>query len=317
MKTMLATLGGSGRSGVGVLENYRGIDCLVQGYLALVGLMVLVFHGDRVDGWPELVVSHLLAMCVIHLLVQRQAGHSQRGWLTFFRCFYPILIYTALYRETDLLNRMFVPEFLDPFFLALEQELFGFQPAVRFMAEWPIPLVSEMFYMAYFSYYPMILGLGIFLFRKDREWFFHYVTVLSVVLFGCYLMFIFLPVIGPPVLMWPVADFPEQARLPFYPLAYPPEVTSGPFFQIMASIYRQFESPGGAFPSSHVAAALCTLMFSWRYLNSFRYLHLVMVILLCLATVYCRYHYAVDVVGGVAAAMLLIPLGEYLYRRRP
>ena len=38
-------------------------------------------------------------------------------------------------------------------------------------------------------------------------------------------------------------------------------------------------------------------------------------ILLCLATVYCRYHYAVDVIAGVVTAAVLIPLGNALYFR--
>jgi membrane-associated phospholipid phosphatase len=37
--------------------------------------------------------------------------------------------------------------------------------------------------------------------------------------------------------------------------------------------------------------------------------------LLCLATVYCRYHYAVDVVAGGLTAAVLIPLGNRLYLR--
>jgi len=39
------------------------------------------------------------------------------------------------------------------------------------------------------------------------------------------------------------------------------------------------------------------------------------VILLCLGTVYCRYHYAVDVLAGGATAAVLIPIGNWLYFR--
>jgi membrane-associated phospholipid phosphatase len=40
-----------------------------------------------------------------------------------------------------------------------------------------------------------------------------------------------------------------------------------------------------------------------------------MVLLLCLATIYCRYHYAVDVVAGAVVAWALIPLGNALYSK--
>ena len=82
----------------------------------------------------------------------------------------------------------------------------------------------------------------------------------------------------------------------------------------MELIYARFESPGAAFPSSHVALAWVTVYFSFLYLPRIRWLHLVMAVLLSLATVYCRYHFAVDAIAGVATAALLLPLGNWLYR---
>jgi membrane-associated phospholipid phosphatase len=90
-------------------------------------------------------------------------------------------------------------------------------------------------------------------------------------------------------------------------------VQAGVFFQLMRWIYRVFEAPGAAFPSSHVAIALCTVFFSFLYLRRIRYIHLVVAVLLCLSTVYCRYHYVVDVLAGLVAAAVLIPLGNWLY----
>jgi membrane-associated phospholipid phosphatase len=36
---------------------------------------------------------------------------------------------------------------------------------------------------------------------------------------------------------------------------------------------------------------------------------------LVLATVYCRYHYVADVIGGLVLAFVTVPLGNALYRR--
>jgi len=43
--------------------------------------------------------------------------------------------------------------------------------------------------------------------------------------------------------------------------------------------------------------------------------HLVVAILLCLATVYARYHYAVDIAAGALTTGLMLPLGNWLYAR--
>ena len=81
----------------------------------------------------------------------------------------------------------------------------------------------------------------------------------------------------------------------------------------MALIYGLFETPGAALPSSHVAIALCTVVFSFRYLRPIRYLHLTLAVQHCLATDYCRYHYVVDVLTGLVTAALLVPLANWLY----
>jgi membrane-associated phospholipid phosphatase len=174
--------------------------------------------------------------------------------------------------------------------------------------------VSKLFYAAYFSYYLMIGGVGLALFVRNRRHFFHYVSVISFAFYVCYLVFIFMPVAGPPIFFEEISGYRlpadvQPAVLPIYPEA----ITAGPFYRIMALIYRMFEGPGAAFPSSHVVIAIATVFFSFRYLRPIRWPHLAMAILLCLATVYCRYHYAVDVVAGVLTAAVLIPLGNWLY----
>ena len=40
-----------------------------------------------------------------------------------------------------------------------------------------------------------------------------------------------------------------------------------------------------------------------------------MALLLCLSTVYCRYHYVVDVVAGALTVALLLPLANRLYQQ--
>jgi membrane-associated phospholipid phosphatase len=185
------------------------------------------------------------------------------------------------------------------------------------MAKLPYLAVSELLYASYFSYYLMIAGVGIALFFKDRREFFHFVSVISFLFYACYLCYIALPIVGPPVLFREIPDVHILGQFVAAALnhPYPEALKHGPLFQLMAWIYRVAEAPGAAFPSSHVAVALCTVFFSFRYLKRIRWLHLVLAVLLCLSTVYCRYHYVVDVLAGVATAAILVPLGNRLYFR--
>ena len=298
------------------MKHYQFIDYATQGYLALVGLLVLGFGHGTTPSWAILAAAHAVGIILIHVLIRLHAAYPENRPIDFLRHFYPVLLYAGLYRETGALNHLFGPGFLDPFFIRLEAQLFGAQPSLVFMDRLPYLPVSEIAYAAYFSYYVMISVIGLALYFRDRRHFFHYLSVVSFVFYVCYLIYIFVPVIGPRVFFGDAADCPlPPVLIPVPPPSFPVAVTAGPFYQIMQLIYRLFEAPGAAFPSSHVAVAICTLVFSFRYLRRIRWAHLVVVVLLCLATVYCRYHYVVDVAAGVLTAAILIPLGQRLYTR--
>jgi membrane-associated phospholipid phosphatase len=297
------------------MKHYGFVDYLTQGYVVLVGLLVLVYHTDRVPDWLFLCAVHIGGFVLIHLLVRACAGGSRSRWLDWLRHFYPLLLYTAFYHETGLLNRMFWPVYLDPILIRWEAHLFGCQPSLAFMQWLPGLAVSELFYAAYFSYYLMIAGIGVALFIRNRGQFIHFISVISLVFYACYVAYIFLPVIGPRVFFKPPPGYHLPAGLQPSPeaLALPAAVAHGWFCRLMGLVYRWFEEPGAAFPSSHVAIAITTLYFSARYLPRLRWAHLALVVLLCLATVYCRYHYVLDVLAGVVVAVILIPLSNRLY----
>jgi membrane-associated phospholipid phosphatase len=302
-----------------MFKHYLFIDYVTQGYILVVGLLVLLFHNGTVPLWGWLLGAHAVMLALVHLLVRAAARGRGGRVVDFLRHFYPVLLYAAFYRESGMLSQTFVSGYLDPAVIRWEQALFGFQPSMQFMASLPWLPVSELLYGAYFSYYVMIAGVGIALYRRDREPFFHYVSVLSFVFYVCYLIYIFLPVIGPRLFSRSLGGFtlpPDvQAFAPVELFPFPAEVTRGPFFRIMALIYDVFEAPGAALPSSHVAASICTLWFSFRYRLRIRHLHFVMVVLLCLSTIYCRYHYVIDVLAGLLTVGVLVPLGNRLFAR--
>jgi membrane-associated phospholipid phosphatase len=298
-------------------QAYTFVDYATQFYSALVLVLIAGFHNGTVPGWRWLIAGHLVQIVVVHAMVQSQIHLRGNAVLKFLRYFYPVLLYTAFFRETGSLNRMFFGEYMDPLLIGWEQKLLGCQPSVLFMQHLPWLWVSEIFYASYFSYYVMVAGIGIALLMRNRQQFFHFVSVVSFLFYICYTIYIILPVIGPRVFFHEIDGYvlPAEYQALAGVQSYPEAVRAGVFFKIMAWIYSVFEAPGSAMPSSHVAVALCTLYFSFLYLPKIRWVHLVMTVLLCLSVVYCRYHYTLDVVGGAVTAAVLIPLGNWLYFR--
>ena len=208
-----------------MIKHYLFIDYVTQGYILVVGTLVFFFHDLSVPGWGWLIGAHALLLFLVHRLVSANGRGRGGGVLDFLRHFYPVILYAAFYRESGMLSQMFVSGHLDPVIIRWEQALFGFQPSMEFMAALPWLPVSELFYASYFSYYVMIGGVGLALFLRRREAFFHYVSVLSFVFYVCYLIYIFLPVIGPRLFSRSLGGFtlppdvqalvaPEPSRFP-------------------------------------------------------------------------------------------------------
>lgn len=299
------------------MKHYRLVDWATQGYLLVVALLTLVFRNETVPLWGALVLGHLACAVGVHCLIRAGAARPEHKVLAFFRAFYPMMLYTAFYRETELLNRMFVTGYLDPWFIRFEERIFGSQPSVTFMEAFPQRWAAELFYSAYFSYYLMIIGVGLALYLRDRRQFAHYLTVVSILFYLCYLTYVILPVCGPRVFFEDFPTIPVAAQFRFVGLAHPmPESVAGGLFpSVILLIYRHLESAGAAFPSSHVAVAVCTTWFSWLYLRRIRHWHVLATLLLCVSTVYCRYHYVIDVVAGILTALAIVPLANWLHRR--
>jgi membrane-associated phospholipid phosphatase len=152
----------------------------------------------------------------------------------------------------------------------------------------------EFFHLSYFTYYLYLPVIGGILYFKDKLFFEEFFFTISFTLLSCYLLFIFFPAVGPVPL-----------RRGFY---------DGFFTTLMDLIYY-LDTPGGAFPSSHVAVAVVCMVL---LLQKQRVLGLILIPFvsgLIIATIYCRYHYAVDAVAGILYGALMIRLCKFLYKR--
>lgn len=299
-------------SAVGV-RRYHFVDYATQAYLGIVGLVILFFHGDRLPQWWMYAGAHVAGMVAVHLVIVAHGARPTSRILAFLRFFYPIFLFSAIYQETGVINRLLHNTYYDAPFIALDEQLFGFQPVVRFMEALPFRIVAEVFYAAYFTYYLLVPTVGLMLYVRNRRQCFHYVSITSFVFYVCYLTYIFFPVLGPTAIQIP--EHAAHIGLSYVVPPFPDSVQSAVFFHVMKFIHGNYQVIGAAFPSSHVAVASCACVFAWVYLGRVRYVILIDVILIALATVYCRYHYAVDVIGGLATAAVLLPVGEWLYRK--
>jgi membrane-associated phospholipid phosphatase len=84
------------------------------------------------------------------------------------------------------------------------------------------------------------------------------------------------------------------------------------FTDLMHYIHNNGALLGAAFPSSHVAASMIPWWHTWVHFPRHRWWMTTIFVLLCMSTVYNRYHYVVDVFGGLVLAGLVMFAGTQL-----
>lgn len=303
----------------GLLE----VEWVIMGYLMLTLLLMLFTWTKLPDPEPMLwgrfrVVVSTLALWGVYRLVPCRFTMLCRVTLQ-------LALLSWWYPDTFSLNRIF-PN-LDHHFAALEQSIFGCQPALEFANHWTHPVWSELMYLGYSSYFLLISVVVIYYFIWRYEEFHRTVFIILTSFFVYYVIFVALPVTGPQYYylaagldnisqgVFPnVGDYflthDEMMKMPGY--------EDGWFYQIMVNAHSAGERPTAAFPSSHVGVTVILLLLAWRSKSRLLiWFVFTLFLLMCLATVYIRAHYVIDVFAGLLSAVIMYTTLHYIckYRR--
>jgi membrane-associated phospholipid phosphatase len=191
------------------------------------------------------------------------------------------------------------PEDIDPILIRLDYVLFQGHPTIM-LEKIMSPLLTDLLQLAYSTYYfiPIIFAVTLLLNNKRKE----FDRTLFLVLFCFYLSYlgyILMPAIGP---RFTISHL-QTAELQGLFIAEP-----------IQNLLNQLEGiKRDAFPSGHTAIALVILYLAYQFNRRLFGIFLPTISALIFSTVYCRYHYVADVIGGFGLAIITILFGEVLY----
>lgn len=263
-------------------------DRLLLIYFTVLGAAIAIRH-DRVPGSPSFLALHAILIALVATLVwQSRRWRHAHAW-------YPLAVPLLAFPEAAFLHALFVDTWRDRHVLAFESALFA-QPPTVWVGQFVSASFSELVqlgYLAYFLFLPIVAAV---LYRRpDHDPFFRLMSATMLGYVICYVIFIIFPTEGPAHTL---------RHLHTRPL--PP----GPLYSVVLFI-QQAGTHGNAFPSAHVVGAVVPVIFAWRYVPALAPWLLPLLVLMCIAAVYDRYHYASDVAGGLivggAAAWLRWP----------
>jgi len=210
------------------------------------------------------------------------------GALQFFRDWYPVILLPLLFKEVEVLAAGFGNWGLTDVLQSLEVDWFGGHPSLYLSGLLPWIPLSEYLHFCYFAYLLLVPTIGSYwYFTGERAKFHELVFLVSVTLTASYLFFALFPV-DSPFYLFPPLGAPFEGHF---------------FYDLVHFMAGRGGARGGAFPSSHVSVATVVLLVLWGRERRLAFALLPIVGGLVLATVYGRFHYALDVVAGLALAV--------------
>jgi PAP2 superfamily len=277
------------------LKSFAVADVLVLGYLVMLNLAVFLAAPNPLKWHCQLQVLGLLLTCGVCLALTRGSVLRSSVWTALL---YRIGIYGTVQQSYFFFKHLLPvvnPGSLDHQLLALDQLLFGFEPAI-WADQFVTPVTTEWFAFFYFCYFfllaahifPIILG------ARDQLLLGEFMLGMLIIVCIGHTGYILVPGFGPYKAM------PEM---------FEHELPSGLWMDLVWSTVRSGGAMKDIFPSLHTAGPCFIAMFSFRNRDRlpFRYTWPLLSFFaanIIGATMFLRWHYVIDVFAGFTLAVV-------------
>ena len=287
-------------------------DLVVISFCILLSILNIVFY-SRVEYWYFNIFLNVVIVLLILLITHNiKKGKSPIWKQLHYWYLVPLifLFFKELYMMVDPIRGVIYDDLL----ISIDRFIFGTDPTVE-LYKISNPLLTEILQIVYatFFFLPVILGIEFILRDKIKE--LDYSAF--IIVYGFILSFIgylLVPAIGPRFTLHDFAT--NNLEMPGLFLT-----------DFLREIVNSGESiPAGTlnpaqvvqrdvFPSGHTQMTLLVMILSFRFNSRIRYFFLINGTLLIFATVYLRYHYIIDLIGGVLFMFFTLWSGKIIYNR--
>jgi membrane-associated phospholipid phosphatase len=285
-------MGGLGRS---ILRQRPSDLVTILFLLFLISLTAVYYHAI-----PR--ATHLISLYSALIAVQFvliRIGNKGTFIKVLYEIVFPVLCVLLIFDSLGSIVHYVNPKDIDPTLIRLDYMIFGGHPTVM-LEKIMTPLLTDLLELAYTTYYFITVTFGVLLFVKhQRRELDKSVFMILLCFYLSYLGYILFPALGPRFYLKAAQTMPLKGLLIADPIR--------DFLNRLEGIKRD------AFPSGHTAVTVLVLYLAYRFKRRFFWICLPVVAALVFATVYCRYHYVVDVIAGLALTLLTILLGEWYY----
>lgn len=293
-----------------LIYNLTATDLLVIIFYVFLTL-VNVIYLNQIDNWLLHVFGNFLLIGFVFFIAYIDKYKTNFYWEQ-LHFWYLIPLVFVTYKELYFMIRAIHVVDYDNFLINADRWLFGFDVTVELYAI-ATPVLTEILQIVYSTFFFLPIILGIELMMKGRIKALKF-SLFSVVygFFLSYIGYLLIPAIGPRFVLHdfslmnvelPGLIFTDFLRAAINAGEAIRETTLDPAEIVARDV----------FPSGHTQMTLIIMYLSIKLKAASRWFFIPNGILLIFATVYLRYHYLVDVLGGIILMIFTMWSGYYLY----
>jgi membrane-associated phospholipid phosphatase len=278
----------------------RPLEALNLLTLALLSALTLWLDGRVPDAGAILTRYALMAGGVALVVAAVRREDRLPPVLQFVVNFYPMAFVPTLYESLGPLIPAARPVASDRMLIAADRALFGTDPTV-YLQRFIRPFLTDLFFVSYLTYYFIAIALGVVFWTRDRAVARRFIFTLSLAYALSYAGYFVVPALGPRVALAASHTVPLE--------------TTAVSRAISATLDELEQTKFDVFPSGHTIIAVIVLIVAFERARDTFWWFFPVAICLVISTVYCRFHYVVDIIGGTLVAILAVPLGDRIYDR--
>ncbi len=285
-------------------------DLVIIFFYLFLTLLNIIFH-DKVKYWLEFLVYNSFLISFIFFLANKDKEKQSVLWEQLHYWYVvPLIFFT--FKEIYFMIHPIRGVDYDKALIAIDRFIFGTDPTYL-LFKIANPYLTELLQIAYatFFFLPIILAIDLILNNRKEELNFEIFAIIYGFMLS-YIGYFLFPAIGP--------------RFTLHNFALTDKELPGLFLTpYLRSIVNAGESiPKGvlnpiafvqrdAFPSGHTQMTLIVMYLATKFKTKSRYFFWVDGTLLIFATVYLRYHYVADLIGGALFMIFTMVTGIKLY----
>ncbi|MFH1196031.1 MAG: phosphatase PAP2 family protein [bacterium] len=295
-----------------LFKNLSATDLIVVAFASILSIINLIFI-NVVDNWlTHILLNSLLIIFVFTLAYYDK--HLKNILLSQLHFWYLVPLIFLFFKEIYFMIQPIRGGDYDYILIAADRFIFGANPTELFY-KISNPYLTELLQIVYatFFFLPVILGIVLILSQRYSD--FNYAAFIIVLgFFLSYFGYFIFPAIGPRFTLHNFAT--NDLELPglFLTKFLREIVNSGesiPTGTLNPALIVQRD----VFPSGHTQMTLLVMYLSIRFKTKSRYFFIPDGTLLIFSTVYLRYHYVIDLIGGVIFMIATLWIGRIIYNK--